>query len=117
MRMPRKTTALAALLLLALAAPSPSGGAEIPHRGGGQPRLFAPAARPLAVGDAPSALATIDMKGDGYDELLVASAGSNRVEVLTNRLGRIRATSRNPVGVSPTAIATDGGGEGDRVLV
>lgn len=80
-------------------------------------RLFEPAAAsPLQVGGRPIGLATADMKGDAYSEVLVASAGSDRVEVLSNRNGQLRRTSTNRVPSSPTAIAGDGS-EGDDVLV
>lgn len=80
-------------------------------------RLFSPAtAGPIAVGSRPIGLATADMKGDSYNEVLVVSAGRNRVEVLSNRNGQLRRTSTNRVPSSPTAIAGDGS-EGDDVLV
>jgi Ca2+-binding RTX toxin-like protein len=103
------------LLATALTMPHPA----LSHAGKTQAsqRLFAPAAKsPLAVGDSPSALATANLKGDAYDEVLVASAGRNRVEVLSNRNGQLRRTSTNPMPSSPAAIAADGG-EGDHVLV
>ncbi|HEY8082554.1 MAG TPA: hypothetical protein VIE64_03215 [Solirubrobacterales bacterium] len=111
----KRLTFLIPLALLAIAL---FGFQDATARRGGQPqspRLFSPAsAGPLEVGDAPSALATLDMKGDAFDEVLVASAGKNRVEVLSNRNGHLSVTSRHLVDPSPTAIGTDGG---DDVLV